>query len=144
MSQVLFPNLEELELDGLPKLKDIWHHQLPFGSFYNLQVLKVYHCSCLLNLIPSSLIKSFQNLKKIKVAYCEVLEHVIVLQGIDGNVEIFPKLETLKLEYLPRLRWTEEGNSSRRYISSPLILMNIQNLKKLHIINCRMEDSEKM
>ncbi|RVW64546.1 putative disease resistance protein [Vitis vinifera] len=135
-----FPLLESLDLERLNNLKEVWHGPIPVGSFGPKGVPLFMSTQS----YPIFLIKSFQNLKKIKVAYCEVLEHVIVLQGIDGNVEIFPKLETLKLEYLPRLRWTEEGNNSRRYISSPLILMNIQNLKKLHIINCRMEDSEKM
>ena len=71
---------------------------------------------------------------------CKLLHHVIVPQGIDGNVEILSKLETLQLEDLPSLRWIEDGNDSMKYISSPLTLMNIQNLKELHITNCRMED----
>ena len=81
--QVSFPNLEKLILNDLSKLKDIWHHQLLFGSFYNLQILRVYKCPCLLNLIPSHLIHNFQNLKEMDVQDCKLLEHVIVPQGID-------------------------------------------------------------
>ena len=98
----------------------------------------MYKCPCLLNLVPSHLIHNFQNLKEIDVQDCELLEHVP--QGIDGNVEILSKLEILKLDDLPRLRWIEDGNDSMKYISSPLTLMNIQNFKELHITNCRMED----
>ncbi|KAJ9682516.1 hypothetical protein PVL29_018436 [Vitis rotundifolia] len=141
--KVSFPNLEVFTIIDLPKLKDIWHHQLPFGSFCNLQILRVYSCPCLLNLVPSHLIHSFQNLKEINVQNCELLEHVIILQGIDGNVETLSKLETLKLVSLPRLRWIKDGNDSPKYISSLLTLMNIQNLKELHITNCRMEDLRK-
>ncbi|XP_034706659.1 uncharacterized protein LOC117930230 isoform X4 [Vitis riparia] len=142
--KVSFPKLEELILRNLPKLKDIWHHQLPFESFSNLQILRVYRCPCLLNLVPAHLIHSFQNLKEINVQYCELLEHVIILQEIDGNVEIFSKLETLKLENLPRLRWIEDGNDRMKHIFSLLTLMNIQNLQELHITNCSMEDLRKM
>ncbi|WKA03428.1 hypothetical protein VitviT2T_021536 [Vitis vinifera] len=131
--KVSFPNLEKLILNDLSKLKDIWHHQLLFGSFYNLQILRVYECPCLLNLVPSHLIHNFQNLKEMDVQDCELLEHVIVPQGIDENFEILLKLETLKLTNLPRLRWIEDGNDSMKYVSSPLTLMNIPNLKEVRI-----------
>ena len=75
---------------------------------------------------------------------CELLEHVIILQEIDGNVEILSKLETLKLKNLPRLRWIEDRNDRMKHISSLMILMNIQNLQELHIIDCSMEDLRKM
>ncbi|RVW17458.1 Disease resistance protein [Vitis vinifera] len=78
--KVSFPKLEELTLKYLPKLKDIWHHQLPFESFSNLQILRVYECPCLLNLVPTHLIHNFQNLKEIDVQDCELLEHVNILQ----------------------------------------------------------------
>ncbi|KAL6348525.1 hypothetical protein AAG906_013145 [Vitis piasezkii] len=142
--KVSFPKLEELALKNLPKLKDIWHHQLPFESFSNLQILRVYKCPRLLNLVPAHLMHNFQNLKEIDVQYCELLEHVIILQEIGGNVEILPKLETLKMENLPRLRWIKDGNDSMKYFSSLVTLMNIQYLKELHITNCKMEDVRKM
>ncbi|RVW23761.1 Disease resistance protein RPS2 [Vitis vinifera] len=141
--KVSFPNLEVVALVYVPKVKDIWPHQLPFGSFCNLQILRVYNCPCLLNLVPSHLIRNFQNLKEIDVQDCKLLEHVIILQGIDGNVEILSKLETLKLVSLPRLRYIKDGNDSMKYVCSLLTLMNIQNLKELHISNCRMEDLRK-
>ena len=140
MLQVSFPKLEKLTLYHVPKLKDIWHHQLPFESFSNLQILRVQECPCLLNLVPAHLIHSFQILKEIDVQDCELLKHVIILQEIDGNVEILSKLETLKLQNLPMLRWMEDGNDRMKHISSLLTLMNIQNLQELHITNCSVED----
>ena len=100
--------------------------------------------SCLLNLVPALLIHNFQNLKEIDVQDCELLEHVNILQENDGNVEIFSKLETLKLKNLPRLRWIEDGNDRMKHISSLMTLMNIQNLQELHISDCSMEDLRKM
>ena len=74
----------------------------------------------------------------------KLLKHVIILQEIDGNVEILSKLETLKLKNLPRLRWIEDGNDRMKHISSLMTLMNIQNLQELHITDCSMEDLRKM
>ncbi|KAJ9682210.1 hypothetical protein PVL29_018203 [Vitis rotundifolia] len=125
--KVSFPKLEKLTLKDLPKLKDRWHHQLAFESFSNLQILKVYKCPCLLNLVPAHLIHSFQNLKEIEM--CKI---------------ILSKLETLKLKNLPRLRWIEDGNDRMKHISSLLTLMNIQNLQELHITDCSMKDLQKM
>ncbi|XP_034679851.1 disease resistance protein RPS2-like [Vitis riparia] len=80
--KVSFPKLEELILNDLSKLKDIWHHELLFGSLCNLRILRVYKCPCLLNLIPSHLIHNFQNLKEMDVQDCELLEHVLFLKEL--------------------------------------------------------------
>ncbi|KAJ9682527.1 hypothetical protein PVL29_018446 [Vitis rotundifolia] len=143
--QVSFPNLEKLEFNCLPKLKEIWHHQPSLESFYNLEILQVSDCSCLLNLIPSYLIQRFNKLKKIDVNECEVLEYVFDLQGLDENVEILPKLETLELNQLPRLRYiicNEDKNDGVRYLFSSPTLVDFQNLKCLFINDCAYEDNE--
>uniref|UniRef100_F6HTX8 Uncharacterized protein n=1 Tax=Vitis vinifera TaxID=29760 RepID=F6HTX8_VITVI len=145
--KVSFPNLEKLILHYLPKLREIWHHQHPPESFYNLQILEVYNCPSLLNLIPSHLIQRFDNLKKLEVDNCEVLKHVFDLQGLDGNIRILPRLESLKLNELPKLRRVvcnedEDKNDSVRclFFSSTAF----QNLKFLYIKYCgyKVEDEE--
>ena len=143
--QVSFPNLKKLEFTNLPKLKEIWHHQPSLESFYNLEILEVYHCSCLLNLIPSYLIQRFNNLKKIDVYGCKVLEYAFDLQGLDENVEILPKLETLELQRLPRLRYiicNEDKNDGMRCLFSSPMLMDFQNLKCLTIQDCAYDNEE--
>ena len=137
--QVSFPNLEKLILHDLPKLREIWHHQLPLVSFYNLQILKVYNCPGLLNLIPSHLIQSLDNLKEMVVDNCEVLKHVFDFQGLDGNIRILPRLESLRLEALPKLRRVvcneddDKNDSVRCRFSSSTAF---HNLKFLSIANC--------
>ncbi|KAJ9682535.1 hypothetical protein PVL29_018453 [Vitis rotundifolia] len=143
--QVSFPNLEKLELIRLPKLKEIWHHQPSPESFYNLEILDVSYCSSLLNLIPSYSIQRFNKLKKIDVHNCEVLEYVFDLQGLDENVEILPKLETLELKKLPRLRYilcNEDKNDGVRCLFSSPTLVEFQNLKRLSIKHCAYENNE--
>ena len=98
--QVLFSNLEKLELLHLHELKEIWHHRFPHGSFSYLRILKVEGCGSLLNIIPCHLIQSFKNLKEIKVIFCLNLKHVFGFQGCDTYGEILPKLEILELEDL--------------------------------------------
>ncbi|KAL6324398.1 hypothetical protein AAG906_013002 [Vitis piasezkii] len=145
--KVSFPNLEKLILHDLPKLREIWHHQLPLDmasptsteSFYNLQILEVYNCPSLLNLIPSHLILSFDNLKEMVVDNREVLKHVFDLQGLDGNIRILPRLESLRLEALPKLRCVvcnedEDKNDSVRCLFSSSTTFH--KLKFLSITNC--------
>ncbi|XP_034707669.1 disease resistance protein At4g27190-like isoform X2 [Vitis riparia] len=135
-----FPNLENLILYDLPKLRDIWHHQLPLGSFDNLKILEVQNCLGLFNLIPSHLIQRFDNLKELKVDNCEVLKHVFDLQGLDGNIRILPRLESLRLKALPKLRRVvcneddDKNDNVRCLFSSSTAFHNLKFL--LSITNC--------
>ena len=138
--QVLFSNLEKLELFYLDELKEIWHHQLPNDSFSNLQILIVEGCNSLLNIIPCHLIQSFKNLKEIYVSNCGNLKHVFDLQGYDTYGEILPKLEILNLAFLNKLKGiiicNNEENDDTRGLFSPSMPMTFQNLKCLSIIHC--------
>ena len=138
--QVLFSNLEKLELFGLEELKEIWHHRLPHDSFSNLRILKVYGCGNILNIIPCHLIQSFNNLKEIDVSWCRNLKHVFDLQGRDTYGEILPKLEILKLERLEKLKgiiiYNSEEDDDIRGLFSPSMPMTFQNLKCLSIYYC--------
>ena len=138
--QVLFSNLEKLELFNLLELKEIWHHRLPHDSFSNLRILIVIGCRSLLNIIPCHLIQSFKNLKEINVSWCWNLKHVFDLQGCDTYGEILPKLEILLLDYLEELKGiiicNNEENDNTRGLFSPSMPMTFQNLKCLSIDHC--------
>ena len=146
--QVLFSNLEKLELYRLDELKEIWHHRLPRDSFSNLQILRVECCGSLLNIIPCHLIQSFKNLKEIIVTSCLNLKHVFDLQGCDTYGEILPKLEILHLAFLKKLKGiiicNNEDNDDTRGIFSPSMPMSFQNLKCLFISYCgeKVEENE--
>ncbi|RVX18684.1 Disease resistance protein [Vitis vinifera] len=145
--QVSSPNLEKLILHNLPKLREIWHHQFPLGSFYNLQILKVYYCPGLLNLIPSHLIQRFDNLKVIDVDNCEVLKHVFDLQGLDENIRILPRLESLWLLTLPKMRRVvcnedEDKNDSVRCLFSSSTAFHNLKFLSIHDYGNKVEDEE--
>ena len=58
----------------------------------------------LVKLFPPSLL---QNLEELKVKICDNLEHVFDLEGLnvdDGHIGLLPKLESLNLNGLPKLR----------------------------------------
>ena len=137
--QVLFSNLEKLELFYLQELKEIWHNRLPHDSFSNLRILRVEGCGSLLNIIPCHLIQSLKNLKEIKVRWCGNLKHIFDLQGCDTYDEILPKLEILDLFYLKKLKGiicNNEDNDHTRGLFSPSMPRTFQNLKCLFICNC--------
>ena len=145
--QASFPDLENLILYDLSKLREIWHHQLPLGSFNNLKILEVHNCSSLFNLIPSHLTQRLDNLEELEVNDCKVLKHVFDLQGLDGNIRILPRLESLRLNSLPKLRRVvcnedEDKNDSVRCLFSSSI--PFYNLKFLSIEDCgnEVEDEE--
>ena len=143
--QVLFSNLEKLELCWLVELNEIWHHRLPHDSFSNLRILTVRDCKSLLNIIPCHLIQSFNNLKEIKVGWCSNLKHVFDLQGCDTYGEILPKLEILELHNLNELKGiicNNEENDDTRGLFSPSMPLTFQNLKCLSIDNCGEEVEE--
>ena len=144
--QVLFYNLEKLDLSALDELKEIWHHRLPHNSFSNLRILTVYSCGSLLNIIPCHLIQSFRNLKEIKVRWCGNLKHVFDLQGCDTYGEILPKLEILELFFLKKLKGiiicNNEENDDTTGLFSPSMPMSFQNLKCLSICCCGEEVEE--
>ena len=82
-----------------------------------------------------------------EVCDCEVLEHVFDLQELDKNVVILPKLETLELRGLPRLRYiicNEDKNDSMGCLFSHSTLMDFQNLKHLSIEDCLKENEDIM
>ena len=144
--QVLFSNLEKLELYRLHELKEIWHHQLPHNSFSNLRILIVVDCGSLLNIIPCHLIQSFKNLKEIYMSECRNLKHVFDLQGCDTYGEILPKLEFLHLYDLKKLKGiiicNNEENDDARGLFSPSMPISFQNLQCLSIDDCGEEVEE--
>ena len=88
--------------------------------------------------------RSLKNLKEIVVENCEVIEHVFDLQGHDTNVEILPKLETLKLKNLVGLKGicNNGKNDSTKGFFSSFTPVSFDNLKCLSIDNCGKEDKD--
>ncbi|KAK8633001.1 hypothetical protein V6N13_013855 [Hibiscus sabdariffa] len=77
-------------------------------SCHALEKLEVGHCHKLKYLFTSSMVKSFEHLKTLKISSCDEMEEAIegtfAAEGISNVIRVFPKLDSLELEWLSKLR----------------------------------------
>ncbi|KAL4637752.1 hypothetical protein ACB092_03G098800 [Castanea dentata] len=86
VEEVAFPNLEELEIEGMDSMKMIWSNQLISDYFGKLETMTVSGCTNLTNIIPPNMLRTLRNLKELKIYDCNSLEEVFEIQGTN-NVE---------------------------------------------------------
>ncbi|KAK2368447.1 putative disease resistance protein [Trifolium repens] len=131
--EVIFPNLETLEISHMEHLKTVWHNQLAPNSFCKLKQLKIESCNKLSNVFPSYVLDKLQNLETVTVSDCHALEVVFETQGLkaDGGRQtgLEMKLGTLTLKHLPMLKHIWSGNPNK--------ILNFQNLCQLKVIGCQ-------
>ncbi|KAK4253308.1 hypothetical protein QN277_010631 [Acacia crassicarpa] len=97
----LLPQLEELELSDLPKMR-LWNTEPQIPVFEKLTSLKIIGCGSIEKLFSVSVARHLVDLKSLTVYKCESMLHV--LHGRGGRrLCRFEKLETLVLKHLPRL-----------------------------------------
>ena len=99
--QVVFPNLETLEISGISAEK-IWHNQLPTmsSSFQNLNRLDLYRCYNLKQIFPSSMVNSFVQLQYLEIFNCSLLEEVVFMEELkeeERKDTQFPFLEEMTI-----------------------------------------------
>ncbi|KAK4725504.1 hypothetical protein R3W88_028283 [Solanum pinnatisectum] len=98
--KVSCPNLEYLSIYH-SNISALCSHQLPTDYFTKLQTLEVCDCGKLRNLMSPSVAKGLLNLQWLEIEHCESMEEVIT-KG-EGIMTLFPRLEHLELNYLPKL-----------------------------------------
>jgi hypothetical protein len=142
--QVVFPNLERLELSSID-LEDVQHNQHRATSsscrlenmqstsrFQNLSRLKVQGSSSIKYLLSFSTARFMGQLKHLEILECKVMEEIIVTEE-SGVVEeriipkmvLFNRLEFLHLNDLPALKRFCIGSN-----------IEFPSLKQLHINGC--------
>ncbi|XP_030958838.1 disease resistance protein At4g27190-like [Quercus lobata] len=131
--KVVFPNLEELEIEGMDSMKMIWPDQLildPQGiiTFGKLRTIKIEGCSSLKSVFPTSVVKALMQLEKLEIRDCATVEEIIAKEeGIETTtLFVFPRLFSLILESLPELKSFYPGKHTSEW---PL-------LKRLDIYEC--------
>lgn len=116
-------------------MTEIWHRQLPPGSFSRLRVLTVFSCDSLLTIFSSNLPQRLHNLEILSVEWCESVEEVCELEGIAINDEYIatavalPQIRVLQLGRLPRLMnlwWNKVPDG----------FISLKNLNSLVIYGC--------
>ncbi|RHN74728.1 putative P-loop containing nucleoside triphosphate hydrolase, leucine-rich repeat domain, L [Medicago truncatula] len=131
--EVIFPNLEALEISHMKHLKSIWHNKLAPNSFCKLKQLKIQFCNELSNVFPSFVLAKLQNLETVTVSDCPVLELVFETQSLkpDGGrqTSLEMQLRTLTLKHLPMLKHIWSGNPNK--------IFKFQNICQLKVTECK-------
>ncbi|KAJ3670435.1 hypothetical protein LUZ60_010759 [Juncus effusus] len=124
-SVVMFDHLKDLYLLDLPKLCDVFHDQVPKGSFRNLKDVHIQGCNELKYIFPASVINGFQCLEKLVVSDNANMEEVISDDSFILDENAFPKLIVLMLAYVPKLTHFYKVETEIKIFSWP----SLKNLK---------------
>ncbi|KAM3288851.1 hypothetical protein P3S67_022281 [Capsicum chacoense] len=106
--KVSCPKLEELRIFEVNNITSLCSHQLPTAYFSKLVTLEVLDCEKLRNLMSPSVARGLLNLRRLGIKGCQSMEKVITEEEQQGeeimcNEALFPRLEKLKLDDLPKL-----------------------------------------
>nr|XP_043612746.1 uncharacterized protein LOC122584756 [Erigeron canadensis] len=98
---VKFPNLHDLQLRELPKVKALWHLQMPEESFGRLKVLRITRCNSISKLIPFNMVQRLKSLESLSIINCDMLKEIIELEGLASETNAkstdFPPLKEIVL-----------------------------------------------
>ncbi|KAK6230430.1 hypothetical protein QUC31_001948 [Theobroma cacao] len=138
-------NIEELHLFLLENLREVVrvgvgvgvaveiestsHAPTPPAIFSSLKKLDLFFCSKIKKLFPVELSQGLQNLEEIHVERCEEMEEIIASEENHkekGTTFILPKLKSLKLVDLPKLKSICSGG----------LMIPADSLQFLHIVEC--------
>ncbi|XP_048135721.1 uncharacterized protein LOC125315313 [Rhodamnia argentea] len=103
----VLPELRDLGLVNLPKLRQLWNKDLQGTMRFNsLFSLTLYNCSNLRYAFTPSMARCLANLREIEIKQCGEMEEVIAEE--EGHVSVvekitFPMLYMMTLECLPNL-----------------------------------------
>ncbi|GKV51517.1 hypothetical protein SLEP1_g58162 [Rubroshorea leprosula] len=108
----VFDKLEELSLNGLPRLCELVRVEgeaTPPNVFSNLKKLCVANCWGIRKLLPVELLQALQNLESITIFFCHQMEEIIASLDSEASSSnkftfTFPKLRELWLWDLPQLK----------------------------------------
>lgn len=157
--QVKFPELQELRLRELPKVKALWHLQMPQESFGKLKVLKITRCNAISKLIPYYMVQRLKNFESLSIINCDMIEEIFELDGLVGETIAksvnLPPLKELVLCGLSQLQhlWWNKGSfgyaslqflslltitrcDNLTYVFSPSALKGLTQLQRLEIESC--------
>ncbi|KAJ4957493.1 hypothetical protein NE237_024604 [Protea cynaroides] len=101
-----FSRLKKLVLQFLPKLKRICVDPAPQNCFHQLSHIHISGCNRLKAVFTKGMSGAFNNLKKIDIGGCYMMEVIIEVEEEGSHISrkiCFPKLESLRLVFLPTL-----------------------------------------
>ncbi|KAF8019966.1 hypothetical protein BT93_G0603 [Corymbia citriodora subsp. variegata] len=130
-STQLLPQLQELNLANLPKLRRLWNKDLQESlNFDSLRTLTLYNCSYLGHAFAPSMVRCLAKLGYMEIKECGQMEGVIVEEEGQGSIVekiTFPNLWWMKLECLPNLTC---------FLSRKNTMLECPKLQELSIAHC--------
>ncbi|KAH7536745.1 hypothetical protein FEM48_Zijuj03G0019200 [Ziziphus jujuba var. spinosa] len=161
--KAMFPSLEEVLIEGMDKLRMIWHHILAENSFCKLKNITARKCKNLMKIIPSRMQRRLKKVTRLEISDCEMVEEVFEIQMSNDIEETYPikiptELTHLGLYHLARLKyvWSKDPQgtltlpSLREVFASecpnlksifpPSIAKGLFRLERLHIGSCGIEE----
>ncbi|TXG73903.1 hypothetical protein EZV62_002482 [Acer yangbiense] len=125
------PNLKDLFLNKMDRLRKIWHHQLTSDSFCKLESLGVCYCHKLLVVFPSNMLGRLQKLEKLCLRNCSSLDEIFEPQASGcGKTQAITatQLRELELNDLPKLKhvWNMDSQG----------LLSFPNLLSIKVEGC--------
>ena len=135
--------LTSLTLRYLKKVKHVWSMD-PQGiiTFVKLRTIKIWDCSSLKSVFPTSVAKALMQLKELEIRDCAMVEEIVAKEdGIETTTLFeFPQLKTLRLHTLPKLKSFYQG---KHILECPLLnYLHISNCDKLKIFGSNKESVE--
>ncbi|KAH1240850.1 Disease resistance protein [Glycine max] len=127
----VFPKLEEIHLDYMDKLTDIWQAEVSADSFSSLTSVYISSCNKLDKIFPSHMEGWFASLNSLKVYSCESVKVIFEIKdsqqadasgGIDTNLQVF------HVNGLPKLE--------RVWSRDPGGILNFKKLQSIHVFSC--------
>nr|POF04944.1 disease resistance protein [Quercus suber] len=133
--KVVFPNLEELKIEGMYSMKMIWPDQLILDSFCKLENLTVSNFTNLTNILPPNMLRTLQNLKHLKIDSCGSIEEVFEIQQTNNVEETHDiaatELRSLELVNLGKLKQVWSMDPQRIITFGKLNTVNIHSCSNL-------------
>ncbi|KAF7144234.1 hypothetical protein RHSIM_Rhsim05G0218700 [Rhododendron simsii] len=142
--QVAFPALEELYINSVPNITEIWDKNLPPAeSFCLLKSLDVWNCKNLMNVVPSHMLPLLKSIETLKVSECPEMEVIVVLEKREEQTQeatnkdmiivqvAFPALEELYIDSVQNITVIWDKNLSPTNSFCLLRSLEIRNCEKL-------------
>ena len=108
----MLENLKILYINNVPKLRSIRQGFVPDGSLAQLTTLTLTKCPELKRIFSSGMIQQLSRLQHLRVEECYQIEEIIMVSENHGlNVDALPRMKTLVLIDLPKLRiiWVDDS-----------------------------------
>ncbi|XP_028126210.1 uncharacterized protein LOC114322940 [Camellia sinensis] len=107
--QVVFPVLEDLFINRVRNITNIWDKLHSRESFCSLRRMMIEDCEKLVNIVPSYMLPQLRNLEVLNLYSClKMLAIVSEEEGkekdVNENTILFPELTTLNLKRLDNLK----------------------------------------